>query len=262
MLSPLKSTLTTTAMAAVLLVSFSSLASGQGVAPPSYTATAVHQRPGAEVSNGVVIKSGANMRLEYTEAGRNVVQIIRRAEGLVYFLDPSQKTYMEISGEPSTDPNGVGYMPPCKEGDGHTVCKFAGNEMISGINAELWEIGQPGQDQTTKVLWDGARHRALRQAYPDGSVMKMAFRAMETLAGRTTEHWTITIEVPGQPAQSGEWFYDPELRVEVREVMPGGEVRSLENIQVGPVNAALFEVPAGYTRLDMPPQPPVREGGN
>jgi hypothetical protein len=238
--------------ALVLSLGLAGAALAQTSAPPDYAARAVHQLPDGTVTTGSVVKSGPDMRLEYNENGRDMVQIIRRAEGVSYFLDPAAKTYAEIRGAPAPDPTGAGYMPPCQEGDPGVNCSYKGTEVISGITAEVWEISVSGQPGATIILWDGARHRALRQAMPDGSVMRMAFQAMVELSGRPVEHWSVTYEAPGQPAQSGAWYYDPELRLEVREEMISGAVRALEDIRVGPVDPALFEVPAGWTKLEPP----------
>jgi len=246
--------------ALALTLGLSGVALAQPIQPPAYTARAIDQLPDGTVNEGIVIKSGPDMRLEYSENGRDVIQIIRRAEGVMYLLDPAARTYAEIRGAPSPDPTGAGYMPPCQEDDPGMSCSFRGTEVISGITAEVWDIGIPGQSGTSTILWDGARHRALRQAAPDGSVMQMAFVEMVDLAGRSVEHWTVSFEAPGQPVQTGAWYYDPELRLEVREDLISGAVRQLEDIRVGPVDPALFEVPEGWTKLDMPAGPMPGQG--
>ncbi len=82
--------------------------------------------------------------------------------------------------------------------------------------------------------------------------MSMAFKAMEEVNGRRTEHWSIDYTAQGQAPQKGEWWFDPEIRVSVREEMPSGEARWLKNIVVGAVDPASFEVPDGWTKLDGP----------
>jgi len=246
--------------ALALATGLATAALAQTVAPLAYTAQALHRLPDGTVNAGTVIKSGPDMRLEYEDAGRQVIQIIRRAEGVMYFLDPALKTYMEMRSAPSADPTGVGYLPPCEEGDPALSCTRTGTEVTSGITAEVWEISAPGQPQPTVILWDGARHRALRQTSPDGSVMSTTFQAMVELSGRTVEQWSISYETPGQPVQAGAWFYDPELRVEIREEMPNGAVRELADIRVGPVDPALFTVPAGWQQVEVP-QAPVPPAG-
>ncbi len=76
--------------------------------------------------------------------------------------------------------------------------------------------------------------------------MAMNFQAMQELNGRMTEHWSIKITSANLPANSGSWWFDPELRVVVREELPGGEVRRLEKIVVGAIEETAFQVPIGW----------------
>ena len=64
----------------------------------------------------------------------------------------------------------------------------------------------------------------------------------------------MTTSVPNQqPMRTFQW-YDAELELAVREEFPGGYVSELKNIHVGPQPDNLFVVPAGYERMQMPPQ--------
>ncbi len=228
---------------------------------PAYAADAVYRTPDGTESSGRVVKSGPDMRLEFTEGGRAVVQIIRRAEGVMYVLDATSRSYFKVQGEPDPQAGSAAYEAPCDQSVTAVTCRFLGNEVTSGITAEAWEIGQPGDpSQVSRILWDGARHRVLRQEYPDGTVMALSFKAMVQIEGRNVEHWIISVNVPGQAPLAGAWYYDPELRVELREELPSGEVRSLRNIIVGAVDPAAFAVPAGWTEIS-PPQPPGPGGG-
>ena len=228
---------------------------------PAYAADAIYRTPDGAESTGRVIKSGPDMRLEFAEAGRAVVQIIRRAEGMMYVLDPTSRSFFKIQGEPDPQAGSATYEAPCDQSVAAITCRFLGNEVTSGITAEVWEIGQPGDpNQVSRILWDGARHRALRQEYPDGTVMALSFKAMVQIESRNVEHWVISVNVPGQAPLAGAWYYDPELRVELREELPSGEIRSLRNIVVGEVDPAAFAVPVGWNEV-APPQPPGPGGG-
>lgn len=241
-------------------VALACLVSAQATAPvaaqnsiPAYSADAVYRAPDGTESTGRVVKSGSDMRLEFTEAGRAVVQIIRQAEGRMYVLDPATRSYFTVQGEPDPQAGSAAYEAPCDTTAPGMTCRFLGNEVTSGITAEVWEIGQPDDPtKVSRILWDGARHRALRQEYPDGTVMALTFQAMVQIEGRNVEHWAITVTVPGQAPLSGAWYYDPELRVELREELPTGETRSLRNIVVGPVDPSAFLVPAGWSETSPP----------
>lgn len=78
---------------------------------------------------------------------------------------------------------------------------------------------------------------------------------LETLGDRPVEKWLTRVSRPdGQAIDAWQWF-DPELQMAIREALPGGVVRELRNIQLGPQPDALFEVPSDYTRLSSPTPP-------
>jgi len=227
----------------------------QGPAAISYSAVAVHGYPGQGESRGVVVRSGQNMRLEYQQDGRNVVQILFPTAGKMFILDPAAKTYMEIDGPAVPVVAEDAYTSPCADSAQASRCQLVGKDVVSGIQVEHWLIATGQQGQQMSILWDPTRRRALRQDMPDGSSLQMTFRAMEVVSGRNTEHWTMQLSAPGQPVRSGDWWFDPELRVTVKEVLPSGETRALEEIHVGQVDPALFQVPAGWEKKELPQQP-------
>lgn len=246
-------TLAIAAVVAVSGIAAPEAAKAQSSAPPAYSAKAMHQYADGTLDEGRVVKSGLDMRMEYDVGGRRVIQIIRGAAGVMLMLDPTAKTWMELRGAPGVDSAGSGYMPPCQENDPMLNCSFAGTEVTSGITAEIWQVARKDQpDAVATILWDGARHKALKQTNPDGSTVALTYVAMADVGGRQAEHWTVETRLPGQEPMAGAWYYDPDLRVAIREEDAGGEMRWLEDITVGPVAPELFEPPAGWTRLEMP----------
>ncbi|HHS89258.1 MAG TPA: hypothetical protein ENJ26_02690 [Rhodobacteraceae bacterium] len=236
-----------------------------GTASEPYSATAIHALPGQPETTGKIIKSGQNLRMEFTQNGKPVIQILRPADGVMFILDPATKSYFEVRGPAVPVPND-GYTTPCPDNQASEICQLVGTDTVSGIDVEKWAIStQPGT-QPMVILWDSTRRRALRQEFPDGSVTAMAFQAMEDIAGRTAEHWKIIVTAPGQESRSGDWWFDPELRLVLREDLPTGESRRLENIVVGQVDPSAFQVPAGWTRRELPapqaqqPQQPAPSG--
>ena len=247
-----------TAFAALALLASTASFSAQTVQAPtasppqSYSATAIHALPGQPETTGKIVKSGQNLRLEFEQNGKPVIQILRPADGLMYVLDPTAKTYVEIRGPAVPATTTEGYTSPCPDQPPLARCTRTGKDTVSGISVERWELAARPDDPPLVILWDSTRRRALRQEFPDGRVLAMAFKAMEDVDGRKTEHWSIQVTAPDQPANTGSWWFDPELRVVVREDMPGGEIRRLENIETGPVDPAAFMVPQGWTRQDTP----------
>ncbi len=221
---------------------------------PAYAADVLYQMPDGSEFTGRVVQSGPDMRMERNDGGHAMVQILRLGEGMMYMLDPSRQVWFKVRTEPDPQAGTGAYRAPCDETRATVTCRRLGTEVTSGITAEVWEIGQPGSAEVSRILWDGTRQRALRQDYPDGTVLALAFQAMVEIEGRSVEHWAVTLTSPGQPPRAGAWYYDPELRVELREDIPEGPTRSLRNIVVGPVDPAAFLPPAGWTEV-APPAP-------
>jgi len=249
------------AITAVFLMTGSVSISAQTVETPtpsalkSYSATAVHSLPGQPETSGKIIKSGQNMRLEFEQDGQAVIQILRPSEGLMYVLNPTDQTYFEIRGQAVPATKTEGYTTPCVDAARMARCERIGTDTVSGIVVERWALASKPRDRALIILWDSTRRRALRQEFPDGSVMAMDFQAMENLNGRMTEHWSINITSDNQPANTGSWWFDPELRVVVREDLPGGEMRRLDEITTGAVDETAFAVPQGWQKLNAPAPP-------
>lgn len=222
----------------------------QSDSSPAYSATAVHVLPGQPDSTGLVVKSGQKMRLEYDQNGQHVVQILLPEQGAMYLLDPQSRSYLEILGQQMPAAMDENNTVPCSDQSQLAVCQRVGTDTVSGINVERWILAAQPQTKPLTILWDPTRRHALRQDFPDGSTMSLKFKAMVDLNGRSTEHWTMQVLAPGKETLTGGWWFDPELRVVVREELPGGEIRRLENITVGAVDPAMFQVPEGWQKRD------------
>ena len=235
---------------AVLWIAASSTIAQTAQQTQSYSATAIHIVPGQEETSGVVMKSGENIRLEFDQNGQRVIQILRPEVGLMYILNPAEKTYFEIRGSDIPGAANQANTAPCTEQSGLALCQQVGLDTVSGIKVERWLLASQPNTKPVAVLWDPTRRHALRQDFPDGSTTALSFVAMEDVNGRSTEHWTLQILAPGQETLTGGWWFDPEIRVVVREELPGGEVRHLENIVVGAVDPAVFQLPDGWKQQD------------
>jgi len=248
-------------IAALFLLIGTTAPSAQTVQPPtassakSYSATAIHGLPGQPETSGKVVKSGQNMRLEFTQGDQDIIQILRPTEGLMYILNPQDQTYVEVRGQTIPASQTDGYTSPCHEASKMAQCERIGTDTVSGIKVERWALASKPQTRPLIILWDSTRRRALRQEFPDGRVMAMTFLTMQDLNGRMTEHWRLKITSPNQPANIGNWWFDPELRLVVREELPGGEVRRLENITVDSIQESAFQVPDGWQKQDAPTAP-------
>lgn len=68
----------------------------------------------------------------------------------------------------------------------------------------------------------------------------------ETVNGRTTEHWQVT----HKDGNVSDVWIDNSLHFPIKTVS-GGTTWQLTNIKEGPQEASLFQVPAGYRRMDI-----------
>jgi hypothetical protein len=99
---------------------------------------------------------------------------------------------------------------------------------------------------------DPQRQMPLRQILPDGRVTELTLHGQQRLNGRQVEHWEQSLSLPDGEIQRASQWYDPQLQIAIREELPGGYFRELRNIVVAVQPAQLFEVPAGYQRLERP----------
>lgn len=227
----------------------------QQAATRDFTATAIQTLPDQSETLGKIAKSGTDMRLEFEQDGTRIIRILRPTQGVMRILDPTTKTYVEFTSPPVPRDAIEGHSTPCptpSPGLQGVRCERSGpDRAISGIQTQRWQIGVANQPAQI-VYWDSQRRQSLRVEYPDGSLKQMTFKAMETLDGREVEHWEMALTIPGQEPLTGEWWFDTELRVVLRELLPDGSARRLEDIVVGPVDPALFEVPDGWVKREMP----------
>jgi hypothetical protein len=74
----------------------------------------------------------------------------------------------------------------------------------------------------------------------------------DTVGGRKTEKWELTVTGPdGKSTNSYQW-YDPLIEMNIREESGNGYFRELRNIRPGNQPDSLFTIPAGYKEVSMP----------
>jgi hypothetical protein len=166
-----------------------------------------------------------------------------------------------------------------------TVVKAQGQaEVVSRTfvgGKDRWRVEVAGQPQATIVRLDRKLMYTLMPAsksyfemamseeeaspaykgqQPEGKVSRRLL-GKEAVGGRPARKYEVTLTRPGQkPQVTYEWLSEElgiPLRMEAADKSWSMECR---NVKVGPQDARLFEVPAGYTRLTMPslPQMPRR----
>ena len=102
----------TLAAVSVAVLSAGAVFAQQSSPDRAYSATAIHGLPGQPTTSGAITKSGQNMRLEFEQNGHTVVQILLPEQGVMYILDPSTKTYMEMRGQAGPPPPEAAQLPP------------------------------------------------------------------------------------------------------------------------------------------------------
>lgn len=82
---------------------------------------------------------------------------------------------------------------------------------------------------------------------PEGDVCKKV--GTETVNGRSCDKWEFTSKT--NPKESHTVWIDQKLHFPIKNVGSEGEVWELQNLQEGSQAASLFEIPSGYTKMDM-----------
>lgn len=220
---------------------------------------AQHGPDGATLAGRMYVDRG-RMRVEMSQQGRTLVRILDQDRSTEWILFPEQRRYVEHSvpadaaaalGTPGADRDPCAGMPGL-------ACRKLGQDTLAGRPVTKWEITGSHQGQTfTSVQWlDDERGIPLLQELPNGQRTELRFIGKEELEGRAVEKWETVVTAPDRAEGRTFQWYDPELKLAIKQELPGGVVNELRHIQVGDQPAELFGVPADYARM----APPERTG--
>jgi len=195
------------------------------------------------------------IRTEIDINGQSLIQILDLNAQEALMINPEEKSFIRRKG------GGDGMMStqktdtasPCA-GMQNITCEPAGKEEVYGRPAMKWEFTSKAGGQTgSMTIWlDEQRGIPTRQLMPDGSSIEMRMLGPDTVAGRKTEKWELTVTGPdGKSSKSYQW-YDPVIEMNIREKGDNGYFRELRNIRPGKQPDSLFRVPAGYSEIEMP----------
>jgi len=221
-----------------------------------FSAEAVQQAPMRPEFRAKMYVSKDAVRTESSLNGTAVVEIVDlKKQSRVLFV-PKDKIYLQQKGAPQTaiSVKASASANPCEDIK-DTTCKKIAEETINDRKTEKWEFNTERNGQTYRSLhWiDVERHMPVREFFPDGTVTELNMRGKQTINGRTAEKWDMQMtRADGQKVSSIQW-YDPELKIAIREEMQGGFLRELRNIKVGTQDQKLFEIPDGYTEVKQLP---------
>ena len=222
-----------------------------------FSADIVQTIPQQGTQKGKIYVGKDQVRTEFDFNGKTMIQIIDLENQQAIMLDPDNQTYiLSKAGPGGSLPGDTGRtadINPCAGMPGIT-CKNLGTEEINGRTAQKWEFENTAQAGSGKMTtWlDEERKIPLRQTMPDGSTMEMQLVGREMLNGRPTEKWEMTARHPGGQSQVSYQWYDPFIKMNIREEQAGGFIREFQNITIGKQAASLFTIPAGYKEVSMP----------
>jgi hypothetical protein len=188
------------------------------------------------------------LRIESSQAGRALVQIINPRLGKSWLLFPKEKTYSESTIPRLVD--GLGDLPPLPEVClqlSEIECQFVGEELVRERPALKFRLTVAARPQLEAFQWlDKANAFPVRQQDPSGATAEAILEGKVDFEGRTVEHWRLENRLPnGQVLQAWQW-YDPELKLNVREDYPQGMQRMLRDIRVENLPDSLFVPPSDY----------------
>jgi hypothetical protein len=225
-----------------------------------FSAEMVRHGPGGKTATGRMYVGDGRTRMEMSQQGREVVRISDQGRRMEWILFPAERGYLERAVPPAGEGAPAPSAPPSAESDPcagmpGVTCRRLGVEDVNGRPAVKWEMSMTHEGKTlTGVQWlDQDRGIPLKHQMPNGQSMELKLLGKETIEGRQVEKWEMTSATPNQqPTVTFQW-YDPELKLAVRDELPGGFVSELKDIRIAPQPDSLFMVPDGYTLLTAPP---------
>lgn len=238
----------------LLTVVFAATVAQAGGGVVEFSADAIQKGPQTPSVKAKMFVGDKRVRKEYANNGQQLVEIFDASKQHAVLLMPAKHVYMERQGSlPDLAVKTDKAMNPC-QGLKEANCKKLGSESVNGRPTEKWQMimNKEGRDQKALYWIDADRNMLVKQVLPDGTSTELRLLGKETINGRETEKWEMTATNPqGQTMRSTQW-YDPELKIAIREEMPGGYMRELKNISIGAQPDTLFEIPAGYTLIKQP----------
>ena len=139
-------------------------------------------------------------------------------------------------------------------------------QIVNPYQGSLWLVfpdvkkymestGEPATELPAPLLPGDADHPCNKPPADEAPKLSCKDLGAETIGGRATEKWDITATGEKGSLTTTLWF-DAELGVPVRELVPDKLMREMRNIEVGPLDEGLFEAPAGYEKVTPPEESP------
>ncbi len=243
-----------------------SLSAGAIEIATEFSADAVQIMPGQPPLEIKMYVSKKAVRTEAKTNAAGIVEIVYPKDNKRVLINQYKKTYIEqTSGKNHSASKRASKGSPCERVI-HAKCKKMGSEKIAGRKTTKWEmkVSRNGKDLKSLHWIDNKYLMPLREQYPDGTIATMEYKGKETVNERKTEKWIYQVTRPDGYKMVSQQWYDPKLKMVIREMLPGGFVRELKNIKIGKQDKKLFRVPDGFKKETlsqhvpmMPPQQPA-----
>ena len=232
-----------------------------------FSADAVQTTPGQSEYHARMYVSKNAVRTDSILNNTPVIEIMNSKNKTRSLLVPKEKVYVQHHSNESMKETKSGSKKPC-DGLIDTTCKMLVKEKVNNRQTEKWEfvVKRNGQDYRSLHWIDVERQMPIREFFPDGTVTELLLQGKEQINGRKTEKWVMQVtRADGNKMSSIQW-YDPELKISIREEMQGGFIRELRGIKTGKQDKKLFSIPDGYKKIEQLPgylmaqQPVIRPG--
>ncbi len=214
-----------------------------------FSADAVINIPQQPVRQTRLYVSEKAIRSESIIDGQSMVEIVYPQQGRAILINNPLRSYKEKAFISQSEKEDSG--SPCDQ-IANAVCEMLGTEEINGHKTEKWQVISESRSKKLRTLhWIDVKTRlAVREFFPDGSFSELKLLGKEKVNGRDTEKWQRTLSRPdGTKAVSYQW-YDAELKIAIKEEIPGGYVRELTNIKIGRQPEDLFSAPDDYKKIE------------
>ncbi len=217
----------------------------------SFVADAVQKAPGQEERRGKLYVSPLGTRFEFTVKKQKVIQIIQPSRGLFWLLFPDSKTYFEIKTPPARKQISGRNKSPCDLAD-KEKCLKEGLVKFDKMSLERWVVGNRASKKAIEVWWDPVRHMYIKQLFPNGSKMIARMSGSRQFEGLLVEQWKMTVTLANGTKSFSYMLFAPDLGFPIMEQGSKGLVKELHNVKPYPQNKAIYEIPGGYKKIDVP----------
>jgi len=132
--------------------------------------------------------------------------------------------------------------------------EMAGAVTITRSDLKLVWVIMPGQPMYMEQPMTPSNAAMTQAVSGEGQIERKAL-GNEIVNGRNTDKFEVTYRRPTGQEVVYEWI-DPAIQMPIKMVAGDGTWKmEYRNVKVGPLDASLFEVPAGYQKMQIPGMP-------